>query len=181
MAAFIPSLQNNIGFRRTLQLVEPHSLEDTVQQLWQAIVSSWFPSNEGYMWSIKGSALTQDDIPNITVIQVKELAQDPEASGGWSERLILLVECKRPSSGIPVAWDNTISAQCQNDLSQTNNESGKLFRVVAIGRRARFYQFNGEVLPDQQLVQLHKGTFDVSDPAGIAQVESMMNYIKANS
>ncbi|KAE8421979.1 hypothetical protein BDV36DRAFT_303745 [Aspergillus pseudocaelatus] len=165
MAAFIPSLQNNIGFRRTLQLVEPHSLEDTVQQLWQAIVSSWFPSNEGYMWSIKGSALTQDDIPNITVIQ----------------RLILLVECKHPSSGIPVAWDNTISAQCHNDLSQTNNESGKLFRVVAIGRRARFYQFNGEVLPDQQLVQLHQGTFDVSDPAGIAQVESMVNYIKANS
>ena len=181
MADSIPSLQNNIGFRRTLQLVKPHSPEDTVQQLWQAIVSSWFPSNEGYIWGIKGSMVTEVDMPNNTVVQVKELAQDPETSDGWSKRLILLVECKRPASDIPVAWDNTISAQCYNGLSQTNNNSGRLFGVVAIGRKASFYQFNGKALPDQQLVQLHQGTFDMSDPSGITEVDSMLNYIKVNT
>ncbi|KAB8271668.1 hypothetical protein BDV30DRAFT_213357 [Aspergillus minisclerotigenes] len=178
--ATTPSLQNNLGFRRVLQMVKPDSLEDTVQQLWQAIVISWFPSREGYIWSFKGPALVQNDIPNFTVIQVMKVSPNREEPEGWSEHLILLVECKRPSSDVPLSWDNTISTECHHVLSQNNNDSGQLFGIVAIGTKARFYRFGGQASSDQ-LAQLHQGTFYMSEPTGIAQAESMMDYIKANA
>ncbi|KAE8323653.1 hypothetical protein BDV39DRAFT_181843 [Aspergillus sergii] len=178
--ATTPSLQNNLGFRRVLQMVKSHSLEDTVQQVWLAIVTSWFPSREGYIFSFKGPMLVQGDLPNYTVIQVMKVSPNPEEPYGWSEHLILLVECKRPSRDVPLSWDNTISTQCRHVLSQTNNDCGQLFGIVAIGTKARFYRFGGQASSDQ-LAQLHQGTFDISEPAGIAQVESMMDYIKANA
>lgn len=178
--ATTPSLQNNLGFRQVLQMVKPHSLEDTVEQVWQAIVISWFPSREGYIWSFKGPALVQNDIPNFTLIQVMKVSPNREEPEGWSEHLILLVECKRPSSDVPLSWDNTISTECHHVLSQNNNDSGQLFGIVAIGTKSRFYRFGGQASSDQ-LAQLHQGTFDMSEPTGIAQAESMMDYIKANA
>ncbi|EIT82257.1 hypothetical protein AO1008_02653 [Aspergillus oryzae 100-8] len=147
--ATTPSLQNNLGFRQVLQMVKPHSLEDTVEQVWQAIVISWFPSREGYIWSFKGPALVQNDIPNFALIQVMKVSPNREEPEGWSEHLILLVECKRPSSDVPLSWDNT------------------LFGIVAIGTKSRFYRFGGQASSDQ-LAQLHQGTLDMSEPTGIA-------------
>ncbi|KAK6814094.1 hypothetical protein RU639_010106 [Aspergillus parasiticus] len=157
------SLQDNLGFRRVLQMVKPDSLEDTVQQLWLAIVTSWFPSREDYIWSFKSPALVHNDMPNLTAIQVMK------------------IECKRPSRDVPLSWDNTIRTQCRDVLSQTNNDPRQLFGIVAIGTKARFYRFDGEASSDQRLAQLHQGTLDMSDPTGIPQVESMMDYIKANA
>ncbi|KAB8206005.1 hypothetical protein BDV34DRAFT_194627 [Aspergillus parasiticus] len=175
------SLQNNLGFRRVLQMVKPDSLEDTVQQLWLAIVTSWFPSREDYIWTFKSPALVHNDMPSLTVIQVMKVSPNPEEPDGWSEHPILLVECKCPSRDVPLSWGNTISTQCRNVLSQTNNDPRQLFGIVAIGTKARFYRLDGEASSDQQLAQLHQGTLDTCDPTGIPQVESMMDYIKANA
>ena len=92
----------------------------------------------------------------------------------------MLVECKRPSSDTPTGWDNTITGQFLDDLSQTLYASERLYGAVAIGLKVRFFQFDGTAPANQQLVQLHQGTFDMGGPNGIAQVEDMMNYIKAN-
>ncbi|KAI9045252.1 uncharacterized protein KD926_009666 [Aspergillus affinis] len=120
-------------------------------------------------------------MPDATVIQVRALVQNPRVSTEWAERQILQVKCKRPSRDTPRGWDDTISAQLHDDLSQTLNDSQRLFGAVAIGKKVRFYRFDGRAAtPSQEIIQLHQGTFDMDDPNGVAQVESMMDYIKAN-
>ncbi|RAK96807.1 uncharacterized protein BO80DRAFT_365600 [Aspergillus ibericus CBS 121593] len=116
----------------------------------------------------------------MAVIQVMAMRQNPRDSAHWAERQILLVECKRPSSDTPAGWENTIHGQFLDDLSQTLNASERIYGAVAIGSKVRFYRFDGTAPANQQLVQLHQGTIDMCAPNGIGQVESMMNYIKAN-
>lgn len=181
MAAYTPSLQLNPSFLNTLQLVKPHSLEETVQVVWQEIVTEWFPGRHGYKWGFKGSMLANNNMPDVTVIQVRALVQNPQASQEWAEHQILLVECKHPSSNTPLGWHNTITGQFEDDLSETLNTSERLFGAVAIGKKVRFYQFNGRAPHNQKVVQLHQGTFDMDTANGITQVENMMNYIKANA
>ena len=57
----------------------------------------------------------------------------------------------------------------------------RLLGAVAIGKKVRFYRFDGKKPYEQQIVQLHQGTFDMGTPDGIAQVEDMMSYIKENA
>ncbi|KAI9929995.1 hypothetical protein ASPWEDRAFT_35244 [Aspergillus wentii DTO 134E9] len=178
MATYTPSLRQNLSFLNTLQLVKPESLEDTVQPVWQGIVLEWFLGRDGYKWDFKASTVANNNMLNVTVIQVTALAQNPlqVQSTEWTERQILLVQCKRPSSD----RDDTITSQFKDDLSQTLNSSERLFEAVAIGKKVRFYRFDGRAANNQNLVQLHQGTFDMDNPNGIVQVENMMNYVKAN-
>lgn len=181
MAGYTPSLQHNIGFTNALQLLKPHSLEETVQQVWQEIVIEWFPGRYGYKWSFKAPTLANNNMPDVTVIEVTAVVQNPRASQDWDERQIMVIECKCPSKDTPMNWEDTVDYQLMDDLSRTLNFSERLFAAVAIGKKVRFYRFDGKEARDQKLVQLHQGTFDMSDSNGIAQVEDMMNYIKANA
>ena len=69
----------------------------------------------------------------------------------------------------------------REDLSSTSNDSKKALGAVAIGKKVRFYRFDGKKPYEQQIVQLHQGTFDMGTPDGIVQVEDMMNYIMENA
>ncbi|KAL3456633.1 hypothetical protein BJX64DRAFT_270331 [Aspergillus heterothallicus] len=179
MATYTPSLQNNIGFINALQLVKPNSLEETVQMVWQLIVTEWFPGRDGYKYSFKGPSLANGNMPDVTVIEVRAVVQNPRHTPHWAERQILLVECKRPSRDTPLGWEDTLTAQLEEDMSQTLNDSGRLFGAIAIGTKVRFYRYDGRADEGQTTTRLHQGTFDLREPAGISQVENMMNYIKA--
>ena len=64
---------------------------------------------------------------------------------------------------------------------QPRNDSKRLFGAVAIGKKVRFYRFDGKKPYEQQIVQLDQSTFDMGTPDGIVQVEDMMNYIMENA
>ncbi|PYH94557.1 hypothetical protein BO71DRAFT_450028 [Aspergillus ellipticus CBS 707.79] len=174
-----PLAQRQPRLSQYIKAVKKHSLEETVQVVWQGILSKWFPFRQGYKWGIKGSTLSNNNMPDATVIQVCALRPNPSDSEDWAERQILLIECKRPSKDTPLGWDDTITGQFTDDLSATLNASGRLFGAVAIGTKVRFYQWDGQVLPDGELCQLHPGTFDLATNDGIQEVENMMNFIKA--
>jgi hypothetical protein len=171
MAISTPSLQNSIGFLYTLQSVKPHSLEDAVQSVWQGIVLEWFPGRHGYKWRFWYT---------ITVIRVRALTHSPEDSTHWDERQIFVIRCKRPSSDTASGWRDT-TGQLQDDLSEISNHPDPLFGAVAIGKKVRFYRFEGQAPQNQQMVQLHQGIIDMDTVNGIAQVEDMMDYVSANS
>ena len=46
----------------------------------------------------------------------------------------------------------------REDLSSTSNDSKKALGAVAIGKKVRFYRFDGKKPYEQQIVQLHQGT-----------------------
>lgn len=107
----------------------------SVQVIWQEIVTEWFPGRHGYKWGFKSSTLANNNMPDVTVIQVSALVQNPRASQEWAKRQILLVECKRPSSDTTLGWNDTITGQFEDDLSETLNASKRLFGAVAIGKK----------------------------------------------
>lgn len=88
------------------------------------------------------------------------------------------MQARGPSHDTPSCWDGIGDSQLQDDVSETLNDSKKLFGAVAIGNGVRFYQFNGRAGDKPSLIQLHQGTFDMDTADGIVQVEHMMNYIK---
>lgn len=96
-----------------------------------------------------------------------------------------VVLCKRPSSDSDTLldWDDTMQNHFLHHLSLNSNSSGteRLFGAHAIGKKVRFYRFDGKSHPDQRLAQLHQDTFDLEKANGSAQVEGMMNYIKTNA
>ena len=174
MATYTPSLQRNLGLLNTLQLLKLHNPDETISQLWQPIVTEWFPLHDGYTYRF-----------GVSYIRVIALAPGPSESNesGWLERGVFLVECRRPSSdsGTESNWSDTVNNQFREDLSSTSNDSKRVFGAVAIGKKVRFYRFDGKKPYEQQIVQLHQGTFDMGTPDGIAQVEDMMSYIKENA
>ncbi|OQD74647.1 hypothetical protein PENDEC_c010G00167 [Penicillium decumbens] len=117
-------------------------------------------------------------MPYVTVIEVMTIVPNPENSEDFDERQTLLVECKRPSRDTPLEWHE---GQFEDDLTENLNASGRLFGAVAIGKKVRFYQFNGKAPAGQKLAQLHRDTIHMSTDSGIIEVERMMNYIKANA
>ena len=104
MATYTPSLQQNLGFLNTLQLLKPHSPDEAISQLWQPIVTEWFPPHDGYTYSF-----------GVSYIRVIALAPGPSESNesGWLERGVFLVECRRPSSesGTKSNWSDTVNNQ----------------------------------------------------------------------
>lgn len=179
-ANYTPSLRGHIGFHNTLQLVKQHSLEATVRSVWEEIVTEWFPGRHGYKWGFKAPTLANNNMPDVTVIEVRALTQDIVNTEEWSERQIMMIECKRPSSDTPTCWEDTIKAQFREDLSQNLNSSERIYGAVAIGKKVRFFKFDGSPSAIRELVQLHQGTIDMDAPGGIEQVECMMNRIKAD-
>ncbi|PLB53283.1 hypothetical protein P170DRAFT_434976 [Aspergillus steynii IBT 23096] len=180
MTSYTPRLQGNPGFFSALQLVKSQSLEEAVQYVWQTIISTWFNSLDGYTVSYKASTLANNNEPDGIAIRVMELAPKIELSTDFAERQILLVQCNRPSSDTPAGWDGIVENRFRDDLSQTLNDSEKLYGAVAIGTKVRFYRFDGKAPYNQQLTQLHAGAIDMNAPNGITEVENMMNYVKAN-
>ncbi|KGO35837.1 Cytochrome b5 [Penicillium expansum] len=184
MAASTPSLQKNLVFLYTMMLMKPNSLEAAVQDVWQTIIGSWFYPSDGYKWSIKAPILANNNLPDGTVIQVIQVFQIPAATFEWIEHPIFIVLCKRPSSDTPsLDWDDTMQSEFLHRLSENSNSGGteRLFGALAIGKKVKFYRFDGKTQPNQRLAQLHQDTIDLEKANGPAQVEGMMNYIKINA
>lgn len=179
--SYRPFLHGNLGFISALFKIKPHSLEETVQVTWQAIIATWFPVPRGYRCHPKRPCLTNNNMPDAVVIQVIALDPNPiNQDEDFAERQILLVECKRPSLDTPQEWDDTVKGQFQDDLSTNLNSSEKDFRAVAIGTKVKFYRFDGQST-SQPLEPLHQGTIDMATDSGITEVERMMDYIKTNA
>ncbi|KAL4952029.1 hypothetical protein BDW69DRAFT_185802 [Aspergillus filifer] len=86
-------------------------------------------------------------MPDIIVIQIQPQAgqqnPDPRTPNDWTERQIMLIECKRPTLDTPVGRLNTIDGQFEDDCSETLNPSS--FGAAAIGRKVQFFQVNANV------------------------------------
>ncbi|PWY64614.1 hypothetical protein BO83DRAFT_381842 [Aspergillus eucalypticola CBS 122712] len=180
MAGRVPYFQNHMVFLNTLQLIKPHSLEETVQTFWQVIVGDWFRYDQGYKLGIKGPTLANRNMPDVTVIEVMALQANPRSTPDWAERQILMVECKRPSYDTPNGWSDTIEGQFFDDLQQNLNHSEKLFGAVAIGTKVKFFRFDGKAPVHRRLTPLHRDVLDLKIPSQLVQVEDLLNYIRAN-
>ncbi|KAK1146028.1 hypothetical protein N8T08_003676 [Aspergillus melleus] len=82
---------------------------------------------------------------------------------------ILREECKPPSNE---EWHSAIA---------TERNGKRLFGAVAVGKKVRFYQFDGREPSGQAVVQLHQDTLDMDDSDDIVQIETWMGYIKMNA
>ncbi|GKZ81324.1 hypothetical protein AnigIFM56816_005839 [Aspergillus niger] len=180
MAGRVSYFQNQMMFLNTIQLIKPHSLEETVQTLWQGIVHAWFPYEQHYKFGFKGATLANRNMPDVTVIKVMALQPNPRSSPDWAERQIMMIECKRPSYDTPNGWNDTIEGQFLDDLQQTLNHSEKLFGAVAIGTKVKFFRFDGKAPVNRMLTPLHRDTLDLKIPSQLIQVENMLDYIKTN-
>lgn len=107
------------------------------------------------------------NMPDVTVIEVRAIVPNPHNTNDLAERQILMVECKRPSSDTPSTWDDIITGQFADDISQNLNAAERPFGAVAIGTKVRFYRFDGKAALENQLSQLHQGTFDMVSEDGI--------------
>lgn len=87
-----------------------------------------------------------------------------------------MVECKRPSLDTAAGWKNTLNGQVLDDLRECGNPSDRIFSAVAIGKKVRFYRFDGNA--QQRMLPLHPGTIDMDAPTGLAQIDTMMNHVK---
>lgn len=92
-----PSLHGHLAISSALSAIKPNSHEEVVQMLWQLIVIEWFSIREGYRFGFKVPVLTNNNKPDVVVIQIAVCIPNPRASGDFIERQIMQVECKRPS------------------------------------------------------------------------------------
>jgi hypothetical protein len=146
--------------------------------LWQVVVQTWFEARDGYLMRMRGS------IPDTPVIDVRAIEPSPQTDlGRWAERRIFLVECKSPLCDTPTRWEAPLAGQPQEeDTSNNLNLSAKRpVGATAIGKKVRFYKYDEEAAEGQQpeLIPLHENPMDMSNDYGVAQVENMMDYIKA--
>ncbi|RDW67300.1 uncharacterized protein DSM5745_09166 [Aspergillus mulundensis] len=167
-----------------LDAIKPNSIENSVQDLWQCIIGLYFPYDQSYRHSYKASILANNNMPDVTVIQV--LATHPNAdfrvAADWAERHILMIECKRPSMDTPTQWDNTIEGQFLDDLLENLNASCKIFGAVAIGKKVKFFRFDGKKPTGHpnQLVPLHQDVIDLSDHYQFPHLAYWLDHIKGN-
>ncbi|KAJ6035862.1 hypothetical protein N7540_000141 [Penicillium herquei] len=59
--------------------------------------------------------------------------------------------------------------------------SRRIFVAVAIGKKVRFYRFDGraENIRDE-MYQLHENTIDIDAVNGMVEVENSLGHVKAN-
>lgn len=171
---------DNLGIASALASIKPTSNDKVVQILWQSIIATWFPPYEGYKWGFKSPLLTTSNATDGIAIQIVACVVNPRLSTDFTEYVIMLLECKRPSDDTPSGWDNTVKGQFLDDLEAIGNPKAKCFGAVAIGTKVRFYRFDGrqQTLP-QKLVQIHQGDIDLSTDAGRFEVGQMMDTVKA--
>ncbi|KAK1148046.1 hypothetical protein N8T08_010681 [Aspergillus melleus] len=170
-----PPIERIPAIALPLQAIQSNSLEDTVQRLWEAIAGAWFPVLDGYNCRSKAATLTNNNMPDIVVIQICVPAHGP--ANRYFERCILQIECKRPSLDTPTQWDNTIKGQFLDDLVATSNASNRLYGAVAIGKKVQFFRFDGTQM--QSLTPLSPEPFDLTTTPGLRQLERMMDYVKS--
>ncbi|KAB8237019.1 uncharacterized protein BDW43DRAFT_308031 [Aspergillus alliaceus] len=128
--------------------------------VWQEIVSEWLPGREGYKWGFKDLTL---NMPDVAIIRVWALVQDPQVSDGWTECQILLIECKRPSSDTSLGWHITLPAQLGDDLSQSPSFAERRFGTISIGKKLRFYRFDGRAQTQKEWFHLSRAPSILGD------------------
>ncbi|KAL4915380.1 hypothetical protein BDW62DRAFT_203689 [Aspergillus aurantiobrunneus] len=156
------------AYRLTLDAIKPDSSEHAVQSLWSVITAAYFPSEENYALNFFGNA----GMPTIKVRQKKAVVASPSPwkASDWGERQILQVEYRRPSEDTPANWSSM----------GTLNGLDKLFGAVAIGKRVRFFRFDGTKTPGarDRMVPLHLDPIDLGKPEGQSQLRRWMDDIK---
>ncbi|KAL4792657.1 hypothetical protein BDV19DRAFT_391962 [Aspergillus venezuelensis] len=171
------------SYHMGVEYIRPDSHEEPVQNLWQIIATTWFPAAAGYRYGFKAPILNNDNMPDIIVIQIQPQAghqnPDPRNPNDWTERQIMLIECKRPSLDTPGGWHNTIDGQFEDDCSQTLNPSQRIFGAVAIGRRVQFFQVDATVPVGGagRRVQL-SGILDLNNNADFITMTQRMDQVK---
>lgn len=177
-----PSLSHNLGFWSALYAVSLNSVEKTVQILWQTILTEWFPPSQGYKLGFKsGIFLANNKEPDAIVIQITAVQVDSRVRPTeLSERQAFQLEFKRPSKDTPQEWEDTTENQYLDDLVTTGNPSNKLYSAVAIGKKVKLYGFDGKKSVTWLDWRSYMRESSISMPRGIAQVEQMMNLVKAD-
>lgn len=144
--------------------VEPESHEEVVQMLWRMIVTEWFPGRQGYEYEIKAQVLANDNAPGVVIFQILALNPNPQDSEDVMERQILLIECKRPSFDTLSGWYNTITGQFFDDLTESGNTTNRLYGAVAIGKKVRFFRFDGRGAVANQKQNFKAWGYDIRHP-----------------
>lgn len=94
------------------------------------------------------SRLADNCIPMVQSFQVIQVVQIPAVTFEWIEHHpIFLVLCKHPSTDASLDWDDTMPNHFLHHLSQSSNSPGteRLFGALAIGKKVKFYRFDGKV------------------------------------
>jgi hypothetical protein len=106
------------------------------------VVAAYFHGQEGYILQVTGN------IPDTIYMELKQIILGHNFPPEWTERQIFLVECKPPTSEFPVELDdNTFSHQVWNEPST------RMYGTIAIGKKVKFYTFNGTAVPGQRVSQ----------------------------
>lgn len=99
------------------------------------------------------------------------------------EKQIFLVQCKRPDKGTtPAAWQAAVDQLEHYCCAGNLNGSTRIFGVVAIGTKVRFWRYDASADESQgpRLTPLHQGTIELLEGAGRDQAEQWLRYIYAN-
>ncbi|KAL4909675.1 hypothetical protein BDW74DRAFT_42462 [Aspergillus multicolor] len=173
-------LQTLPSYLMALDFIRPTSNEEPVQNLWQIITTTYFPTIEHYRYGFKAPVLGNSNMPDIVIFQI---IPDPNPANVLSspERQILLVECKGPKEDTVAGWTNTINGQFDDDMSENLNASRKIFGAVAIGKKVKFFSYDFNAAPGTpKRVELHQGAIDLAAAGGFAQTVAQMDAIKLN-
>lgn len=124
MAASTLSLKNNVAFLHTMLLMKPNNPGKSTP-----------------------SRLADNCIPMVQSFQVIQVVQIPAVTFEWIEHPIFLVLCKHPSTDASLDWDDTMPNHFLHHLSQSSNSPGteRLLGALAIGKKVKFYRFDGKV------------------------------------
>ncbi|KAL4937342.1 hypothetical protein BDV06DRAFT_232643 [Aspergillus oleicola] len=179
------TLYNLPSYHMGMDAILPTSHEEPVQNVWQIIATTYFPAAAHYRYGFKAPILSNNNMPDAIVIQIQpaQANPDPRNPNDWTERQIMLIECKRPSLDTPGGWTATTEGQFDDDCSQTLNASQRLFGAVAIGRKVVFYQFDGTVGVGGagRRVPLHPGTLDLDVQTDFVAMTQCMDQIKTQA
>ncbi|KAI9824737.1 MAG: hypothetical protein M1832_001563 [Thelocarpon impressellum] len=135
-----------------------------------------FGPNDGYKGVFIRPNTPDEHTIDAVLYQVVPLALPLQVSTEFAERQVVMMDCKLASLDTPSAWDQVAAAQLSPDLRATSNAAGRLFGILTIERRARFFSF--DAADDPLLTPLHEGVLDVADDAGINEVERWRAHTK---
>lgn len=181
-----PSPQTLPTFWSALSAIKPDSNEEVVRILWTAIAIEWFPQREGYRFSFKGRGpiLINNNNNNqpgvgsgITVFQTMHRGTEARLPTQVSAHMILQIECKQPSEDTSTSWKEAEEGHVQ---VVEDSRSDRLFSVIAIGKKAKFYRYDRTA--QVKMSPLHEGTIAMDvENGGVEQVEQMMNVVKGQA
>ncbi|KZF19213.1 hypothetical protein L228DRAFT_286070 [Xylona heveae TC161] len=137
--------EQNPAIKSALESIDDESYEPPVVTLWTAILSTIFPTSEGFLVEPHnvlghGSGDTVERSPDVVVVRT-------EYGPGLQKRPrrdILFVECKRPLDDRPSRWVFH-EQQLKDQASRNRNPSGDddIFTAEAIGWKVKFFRWHG--------------------------------------